>query len=153
MAVADPALRRLAVAAAVATTACAQTVPSTAPNLADTRWALRSIQSMDDRQGTTLIEDPSRFTLRLGADGRRRHLRVAALARMSPVHPAATGMASFMPLKRRAVGGSSAVQRVRSSRSTFQPLRRAIDSRRGSGSTTIGSRTTLSSARSLIESV
>ena len=38
-------------------------------------------------------------------------------------------------------------------RSTFQPLRSAADSRRGSGSTTTGRRTTLSSGRSLIESV
>ena len=38
-------------------------------------------------------------------------------------------------------------------RSTFQPLRSAADSRRESGSTTTGRRTTLSSGRSLIESV
>ena len=44
-------------------------------------------------------------------------------------------------------------RRYRLKRSTFQPLRSAVDSRRGSGSTTTGWRTTLSSGRSLIESV
>lgn len=44
---------------------------ATAPgSLADTSWSLRSIQSMDDRQGTTRIDDPSRVTIRFGADGR-----------------------------------------------------------------------------------
>jgi heat shock protein HslJ len=38
--------------------------------LAGTAWQLIAIQSMDDAQGTTRIADPSRFTLRLGTDGR-----------------------------------------------------------------------------------
>lgn len=35
-----------------------------------TSWRLRSIQSMDDAQGTVPIPDPTRFTLAFGADGR-----------------------------------------------------------------------------------
>ena len=41
-----------------------------AGGLAGTAWQLHSIQSMDDKQGTTRIAEPQRFTMRLGADGR-----------------------------------------------------------------------------------
>ena len=34
-----------------------------------TRWALQAILSMDDSQGTTRVEDPSRFTIEFGRDG------------------------------------------------------------------------------------
>lgn len=37
--------------------------------LADTRWRLVAIQSMDDTVGTTRPEDPSRFTMELKGDG------------------------------------------------------------------------------------
>ena len=37
---------------------------------AGTTWQLLSIQSMDDAQGTTRVNDPSRFTLEFGRDGR-----------------------------------------------------------------------------------
>jgi heat shock protein HslJ len=39
-------------------------------DLADTRWQLVAIQSMDDAQGTTKIADPSQFTVHFGGDGR-----------------------------------------------------------------------------------
>lgn len=38
--------------------------------LAGTRWALHGIQSMDDAQGTTRVDDPQRFTAEFGTDGR-----------------------------------------------------------------------------------
>jgi heat shock protein HslJ len=37
--------------------------------LAGTAWRLLEIQSMDDSTGTTRVDDPSKYTLRLGADG------------------------------------------------------------------------------------
>jgi heat shock protein HslJ len=49
--------------------ACATPSPPAAPTLRGTAWQLHAIQSMDDAQGTTRIADPSRFTLRLQADG------------------------------------------------------------------------------------
>lgn len=49
---------------------CAGTGAGTPPRLANTAWQLVAIQSMDDTQGTTRIADPTRFTLRFGADGR-----------------------------------------------------------------------------------
>lgn len=39
------------------------------PALADTRWSLVEFQSMDDATGTVRPEDPSRYTMRLDADG------------------------------------------------------------------------------------
>jgi heat shock protein HslJ len=39
-------------------------------SLAGMRWQLASIQSMDDAQGTTRPDDPSRYTVAFGADGR-----------------------------------------------------------------------------------
>lgn len=50
--------------------ACALPQAAAPRGLADTGWALRAIQSMDDRQGTIRIDDPSRVTIRFGADGR-----------------------------------------------------------------------------------
>jgi heat shock protein HslJ len=38
--------------------------------LAGTSWQLVAIQSMDDAQGTTKVQEPSRFTLEFGRDGR-----------------------------------------------------------------------------------
>lgn len=38
--------------------------------LAGTSWQLRAIQSMDDAQGTTRVNEPGRFTLEFGHDGR-----------------------------------------------------------------------------------
>ncbi len=44
---------------------------STSPSpLAGTAWRLRAIQSMDDAQGTTTIDDPERYTVTFGADGK-----------------------------------------------------------------------------------
>jgi heat shock protein HslJ len=49
--------------------ACAAS-PSAKSGLAGTQWQLRSIQSMDDAQGTTKIADPAHYTLSFGKDGR-----------------------------------------------------------------------------------
>jgi heat shock protein HslJ len=60
----------LLTASLVSLVACtsAQKEPS-ATTLHGTAWQLHAIQSMDDAQGKTRIADPSRFTLRLNADG------------------------------------------------------------------------------------
>jgi heat shock protein HslJ len=39
------------------------------PTLAGTSWRLIEIVSMDDRQGTTAVPDPGKFTVTFGADG------------------------------------------------------------------------------------
>jgi heat shock protein HslJ len=44
-------------------------VAKTAASLVDTEWQLVEIQSMDDSIGTKRPADPSRYTMRLGADG------------------------------------------------------------------------------------
>ncbi len=63
-------LRRLA-AFGLATTllGCASTAPPV-PSLAGTRWHIEAFQSMDDAQGTLRPQDPTRWTLAFGADGR-----------------------------------------------------------------------------------
>lgn len=38
--------------------------------LAGTHWALLALHSMDDAQGTTKVDDPKRYTLAFGSDGR-----------------------------------------------------------------------------------
>ncbi len=38
-------------------------------SLTGTSWELTSIQSMDDKQGTTAVPDPTKFTVTFGADG------------------------------------------------------------------------------------
>lgn len=40
------------------------------PSLAGSSWRLVAIQSMDDAQGTTRPDEPSKYTLSFGADGR-----------------------------------------------------------------------------------
>lgn len=42
--------------------------------LSGTSWALVSIQSMDDAQGTTTITEPARYTVTFAPDGRARFL-------------------------------------------------------------------------------
>jgi heat shock protein HslJ len=37
--------------------------------LENTSWQLESIQSMDDKQGTTPVPDPAKFTVTFGKDG------------------------------------------------------------------------------------
>lgn len=37
--------------------------------LEGTAWRLVSIQSMDDKQGTTTVQDPTKYTVEFGADG------------------------------------------------------------------------------------
>ena len=62
---------RLWFAGALGIFAGCATAPADAPfPLAGTRWALQSIQSMDDAQGLTRVTDPLRYTLHFGADGR-----------------------------------------------------------------------------------
>jgi heat shock protein HslJ len=39
-------------------------------SLNGTSWQLTAIQSMDDAQGSTEVPDPSKFTVKFGADGR-----------------------------------------------------------------------------------
>jgi heat shock protein HslJ len=39
-------------------------------SLNGTNWQLTAIQSMDDAQGSTAVPDPSKFTVKFGADGR-----------------------------------------------------------------------------------
>ena len=52
-------------------TACTNTSEKQSTfELAGTSWKLISFQSMDDSQGTTKIDDPSRFTITFQADGR-----------------------------------------------------------------------------------
>lgn len=68
------AVRPLLLAAGALALSLSPPMPSWAKSqpLAGTTWQLREIQSMDDAQGTTPIPDPSRFTLRLEADGTAR---------------------------------------------------------------------------------
>jgi len=46
-----------------------QAPPAAAPPLAGTAWRLVEIQSMDDAIGVTRVADPSKYTMRLNADG------------------------------------------------------------------------------------
>jgi heat shock protein HslJ len=48
----------------------AQMLQDSSATLAGTSWRLVAIQSMDDAQGATRIDDPGRFTVHFGADGR-----------------------------------------------------------------------------------
>jgi heat shock protein HslJ len=43
--------------------------PAAGTPLAGTAWRLVEIQSMDDAVGTTRVDDPSQYTMRLSADG------------------------------------------------------------------------------------
>lgn len=62
-------MKAAATLAALACVGCAPPHASALTSLAGTHWSLRSIQSMDDSQGTTHVDDPSRVTLHFGADG------------------------------------------------------------------------------------
>jgi len=67
-------LSRVLVAAAVAgLSACASAPPATlatgAATLSGTQWQLKSIQSMDDAQGTTTPADPAAYTVLFDANG------------------------------------------------------------------------------------
>lgn len=60
----------LVIAAASVLVGCVGTpVKSIVAGLSGSHWHLHAIQSMDDSQGTLRITDPSRFTLKFGADG------------------------------------------------------------------------------------
>lgn len=74
-------MRMLLPAVALAIAGCAATPPPPAAlpppaaagaGLEGTSWRLAAFQSMDDRQGNTRIEEPSRYTVSFGADGRAR---------------------------------------------------------------------------------
>ncbi len=81
---------------------CAQPKTTAPRSLAETTWALVAIQSMDDRQGTTRVDDPSRFTLRFGADGRVSMKldcnRGTATWQATPAADGQTGSLSFGPI-------------------------------------------------------
>lgn len=53
--------------AALALAACTSSTP--AHPLDGTSWRLLSLESMDDKQGTTTVADPSTFTVEFGTDG------------------------------------------------------------------------------------
>jgi heat shock protein HslJ len=55
-------------AALIATCPCATADAS--PTLAGTTWQLVSLQSMDDQRGITMVDDPSKYTVAFGIDGR-----------------------------------------------------------------------------------
>ena len=46
-----------------------QTAPAASNPLSGTAWRLIEIQSMDDSVGTTRVDDPTRYTMHLNADG------------------------------------------------------------------------------------
>ncbi|HTY28557.1 MAG TPA: META domain-containing protein [Mycobacterium sp.] len=56
-------------AAVLALAACGSTTEPAHP-LDGTSWRLVSMQSMSDEQGTTSVDDPSRYTVEFGTDGR-----------------------------------------------------------------------------------
>ena len=91
-----------AMAAMFALAGC--TVPkATAPRgLADTAWALRSIQSMGAGTGTAPIDEPSRFTIRFGPDGRATMKldcnRGTATWQSTPAADGQTGALRFGPI-------------------------------------------------------
>jgi heat shock protein HslJ len=53
----------------LALAACGSTAEPSHP-LDGTRWQLLSLQSMSDDQGTTTVDDPSKYTVEFGTDGR-----------------------------------------------------------------------------------
>ncbi|MCI4675454.1 META domain-containing protein [Candidatus Mycolicibacterium alkanivorans] len=55
--------------AVLALAACGSTPPAPHP-LGGTSWRLLSLESMNDEQGTTAVDDPSRYTVEFGTDGR-----------------------------------------------------------------------------------
>jgi heat shock protein HslJ len=64
--------RSTAPAAAAAAAAAGSMTPGAFPAghpLAGTAWRLLEIQSMDDSTGTTRVDDPSKYTMTLSADG------------------------------------------------------------------------------------
>ena len=68
----DPRTLASALTLAASLTGCTtNTTHETAPaSLAGTQWELVAIQSMDDAQGTTRIEEPKRITASFAVDGR-----------------------------------------------------------------------------------
>ena len=54
---------------ALALSACGSTAEPPRP-LDGTSWRLLSLESMSDQQGTTTVDDPSRYTVEFGTDGR-----------------------------------------------------------------------------------
>ena len=56
--------------AATLITACSCATADASATLAGTTWQLVSLQSMDDQQGTTMVDDPSKYKVAFGIDGR-----------------------------------------------------------------------------------
>lgn len=73
-----------------------------APEFAGTAWQLLSIQSMDDAQGTTKVDDPRRFTLEFGQNGRASFRldcnRGMGDYTVKPAGDGATGTINFGPI-------------------------------------------------------
>jgi len=76
--------------------------PASQSLLADTEWRLVEIQSMDDATGTKRPDDPSRYTMRLNADGTvNMHLncnRANGTWRIAPSADPTNGRFEFGPL-------------------------------------------------------
>ena len=53
----------------LALAACGSTAEPPHP-LDGTSWRLLSLESMSDQQGTATVDDPSRYTVEFGTDGR-----------------------------------------------------------------------------------
>ena len=73
-----------------------------APEFAGTAWQLVAIQSMDDAQGTTTVDDPGRFTLEFGRDGRVAFRldcnRATASVTLTPAADGSSGSIAFGPI-------------------------------------------------------
>jgi heat shock protein HslJ len=93
----------LALAAVAALAGCATaTAPHPRQGLAGTQWQLRSVTSMDDTQGRTVVPEPQRYTLRFDANGNASLQldcnRGFATWKAEPAVGGLTGSLSFGPL-------------------------------------------------------
>ena len=90
------------VAAVVTSGAASASSASSKSPLANTQWRLVEFQSMDDAQGTTRPSDPSRYTMRLDADGtvtmRLNCNRATGTWSATPSSDPSNGQFSFGPL-------------------------------------------------------
>jgi heat shock protein HslJ len=86
----------------LALAACAVPPATSPPRLGGSTWALHAIQSMDDRQGITRVDDPAQFTLHFGEDGRASMRldcnRATASWRSTPAADGRTGALEFGPI-------------------------------------------------------
>lgn len=96
------ALRLALVAVAVLAGCATATAPDARQGLAGTQWQLRSVTSMDDAQGRTVVPEPRRYTLRFDANGNASLQldcnRGFATWKAEPAVDGLTGSLSFGPL-------------------------------------------------------